>query len=155
MNFPRKHEIEGSQAKLCLSLSSLKQFPCRTGPAASNWSRVNRTTQIGPRRKCLTGHKTVDRLRSVICMLLCIFKIISSFLPFLCFFIALCFGVWRLHIFLYTCFSNTVPSTYIARRPRWSSATVLAIGPKVRWFRPRTVGFLRSIQIRNTISFGG
>jgi hypothetical protein len=34
--------------------------------------------------------------------------------------------------------------------------TVLAIGPKVRWFRPADDnGFLRAIEIHNTTSFGG
>jgi hypothetical protein len=34
--------------------------------------------------------------------------------------------------------------------------SVLAIGPKVRWFKPcRDVGFLRAIKVRSTPSFGG
>jgi hypothetical protein len=32
---------------------------------------------------------------------------------------------------------------------------VISIGPKVRGFKPEDVGFLRSINIRSTTSFGG
>jgi hypothetical protein len=44
----------------------------------------------------------------------------------------------------------------LSNRPRWSSGSVLATGPKVRGFKPgRGDGFLRVIKIRSTTSFGG